>query len=112
MTYPQGSVVVGPARFRGGRRPYLVISNERRPFQGDEYTVAAVTTTARSAAVELTPAQFDRGRLARYPSYVNPWSLHVLQHERIEKRVGQLDSQTLNTAVDTAKTFLEPTTNA
>lgn len=107
MGYPQGSLVVGPARFRGGRRPFLVVSNERRPFHGEEYTVATVTTTGRSAAVELTASDLAAGKLARYPSFVNPWSLHVIQHERLEKRVAQLEVKTLQTVVDGIHRFVE-----
>jgi mRNA-degrading endonuclease toxin of MazEF toxin-antitoxin module len=106
MGYPQGSLVVGPAKFRGGRRPFLVVSNERRPFHGEEYTVATVTTTARSAAVELAAADLAAGQLARYPSFVNPWSLHVIKHERIDKRVAQLEEDTLRAVVDGIRRFV------
>ncbi|WP_254838953.1 type II toxin-antitoxin system PemK/MazF family toxin [Natronomonas marina] len=71
MAYAQGSVVLAPASFRGGRRPYLVVSNEDRPFFGEEYTVAVITTTVREAAVEVTAESFVEGRLDRYPSYRN-----------------------------------------
>lgn len=44
MAYAQGSVMLAPASFKGGLRPYLVLSNVDRPFFGEEYTVAVVTT--------------------------------------------------------------------
>jgi len=48
MAYAQGSVVLAPATFKSGVRPYLVVSNENRPFFGDRYTVAVITSTERS----------------------------------------------------------------
>jgi mRNA-degrading endonuclease toxin of MazEF toxin-antitoxin module len=108
MAYAQGSVVLAPASFRGGRRPYLVVSNADRPFFGEEYTVPVVTTTERKAAVELTAASFTEGRLDRYPSYVNPWSLHVFQHDAVDRRVGQLEESTLDAVADGIYEYVRP----
>lgn len=109
MGYTQGSIVVARAPFRGGRRPYLVVSNDRRPFQGEEYTVATVTTTARSAAIEIAAADLAEGQLARHPSYVNPWSLHVVQHDGIEKRIAHVGGDRLRDVTEAVRTFVEPT---
>lgn len=109
MAYAQGSVVLAPATIRGGRRPYLVVSNGERPFFGDDYTVAVVTTTERDAAIELTPETFVEGRLDRYPSYVNPWSLHTFQHEDIDRRVGQLTGTTVEAVAEAIHEFVRPT---
>ncbi len=108
MAYAQGSVVLEPASFRGGRRPYLVVSNSDRPFFGDEYTVAVITTTERDDAIELTRDSFSEGRLDRYPSYVNPWSLHVFPHDEITRRVGQLDAATVAEVVEGITEFVRP----
>jgi mRNA interferase MazF len=94
MAYAQGSVVLAPATFKSGVRPYLVVSNANRPFHGDRYTVAVITSTERSAAVELTADSLTEGELKTYPSCVSPWSLHVFPHEEITKRVAQIDDET------------------
>ena len=107
MAYAQGSVVLAQASFKSGLRPYLVVSNAERPFFGSEYTVAVVTTTAREAAVELTADSFSEGRLDRYPSYVNPWSLHVFQHADIDRRVGQLRERTVKAVADGIRRFVQ-----
>ena len=106
MAYAQGSVVLAPASFKGGLRPYLVVSNAERPFFGSEYIVAVITTTAREAAVELIADSFSEGRLDRYPSYVNPWSLHVFQHADVDRRVGQLREQTVKAVADGIQRFV------
>jgi len=95
MAYAQGSVVVAPATFKGGLRPYLVVSNRNRPFYGDRYTVAVITSTERSEAVELDSASLTAGELKTYPSYVSPWSLHVFPHHEIRKRVAQVEATTM-----------------
>lgn len=94
MAYAQGSVVLAPSTFKSGIRPYLVVSNANRPFHGDRYTVAVVTSTERDAAVAMTEEVLTEGRLKTYPSYVSPWSLHVFPHEEITKRVAQVDVAT------------------
>ena len=45
MAYAQGGVVLAPATFKSGIRPYLIVSNRNRPFFGDRYTVAVITST-------------------------------------------------------------------
>lgn len=108
MAYAQGSIVLAPASFKRGLRPYLVVSNDRRPFFGREYTVAVVTTSERDAAVEVTEDRLDAGRLKEYPSFVNPWSLHVFQHGDIERRVAQLDEDALEDVVRGIYEYVRP----
>ncbi len=97
MGYAQGSIVLAPATFKRGVRPYLIVSNRNRPFDGDRYTVAVITSTERQRAIELTAASLIEGELKTYPSYVSPWSLHVFPDQEIVKRVAQLDEKTLKT---------------
>ncbi|ERH12050.1 MAG: PemK-like protein [halophilic archaeon J07HB67] len=100
MAYAQGSVVLAPATFKTGVRPYLVVSNQNRPFFGDRYTVAVVTSTERETAVELTADSLTEGELKMYPSYLSPWSLHVFPHQEITKRVAQVDETTTSAVAD------------
>ncbi len=95
MAYAQGSVVIAPATFKQGHRPYVVVSNDDRPFHGDRYTVAVVTSTERSDAVPLTEGSLTEGELLTYPSYVSPWSLHVFPDREITKRVAQVSEETM-----------------
>lgn len=100
MAYAQGSVVLAPATFKSGVRPYLVVSNRNRPFFGDRYTVAVITSTERETAVELTADSLIEGELKTYPSYVSSWSLHVFPHQEITKRVAQTDNSTMTAVAD------------
>src|SRR6056297_70098 len=100
MAYAQGSIILAPATFKSGVRPYLIISNQNRPFFGDRYTVAVITSTERQTAVELTADSLTEGELKTYPSYVSPWSLHVFPHQEITKRVAQIDDSTRTLVAD------------
>jgi len=97
MAYAQGSIVLAPATFKHGVRPYLVVSNQNRPFYGDRYTVAVITSTERQRAIELTASSLTEGEFKTHPSYVSPWSLHVFPDQEIVKRVAQVDEETMRT---------------
>ena len=101
MAYAQGSVVLAPATFKRGVRPYLIVSNRNRPFYGDRYTVAVITSTERDSAIELTAASLTEGELKTYPSYVSPWSLHVFPDQELRKRVAQIDENTQKAVAET-----------
>jgi hypothetical protein len=108
MAYAQGSIVLAPASYKRGLRPYLIASNADRPFFGDEYTVAVITTRSRGAAIELREETLVEGRLKEYPSYVNPWSLHVFQHGDVDRRVAQVGHQTIVEVADEIYGYVRP----
>lgn len=72
MAYAQGSVVLAPATFKSGVRPYLIVSNRNRPLYADRYTVAVITSAGRETAIELRAESLIEGELKTYPSYVSP----------------------------------------
>lgn len=87
MTYGQGDVVVASDPFgHAPRRPYLVVSNESRPFHGEDYLVTGITTREREEAIPLT-GEFDSGSLDR-ESYVSPWTVLTIRHDHVSKRVA------------------------
>jgi mRNA interferase MazF len=101
MAYAQGSVILAPANFKSGLRPYLIVSNKNRPFYGDRYTVAVITSTGRETAVEIDAESLTAGELKTYPSYVSPWSLHVFPDQEIVKRVAQVNKGTMQSVAET-----------
>lgn len=105
VAYAQGSVVLAPATFKRGFRPYLIVSNANRPFFGDRYTVAVITSTERDPAVPLTAEALTEGQLKTYPSYVSPWSLHVFPDKEITKRVAQVDEGTMEAVSEGVQEF-------
>ena len=107
MAYRQGSVVLGPDLFKSGLRPFFIISNEDRPFRGESYTVAVMSTTPREEAVAIVPGEdIEAGRLNKR-SYINVWALHTIRDEDINRRVAQVDPSTAKRACQLAKRYIE-----
>lgn len=96
MAYSQGAIVVAEDPFgTNPNRPYLIMSNDQVPFHGQEHIAAVITTTARPAAVELTPDRLERGQLPR-TSYVSPWSVLTLKEWMITKQPAEATAATVN----------------
>ena len=107
MTYAQGSVVIADNPFAPGFRPFLVVSNSSRPYQGQEYTTAIITTTERDTAVRFDADDLTEGGINDYPSFVNPWSLHVLQHDDVDRRVAQAPDDVIRAVAAGIARFVE-----
>lgn len=112
MAFASGSVVLGPDVLKlfdpdravqrldaVGPRPFLVVSNEQRPFSPDEYTVMTITTTEREIAMPITDDVIVDGAL-NYESFLNPWTVTPLQSEYISRRVAQIDDEFVEQAWD------------
>ena len=90
MAYDYGSIVVISDPYKDGNRPVLVVSNDDRPYQGNQYTICIISRTQRDQAVELGASDLIEGQLHHHPSYANVWSLHEFDHPDIIKRIGQV----------------------
>ncbi|MFD1632421.1 type II toxin-antitoxin system PemK/MazF family toxin [Haloplanus ruber] len=107
MPYSQGAVVIAEDPFGNNpKRPYLILSNDRVPFHGQEYVAAVVTTTARSEAVDLTANRLERGRLPR-KSFVSPWSILTLKEWMITKQPAQATDATVDAVRQALDTYLQ-----
>jgi mRNA-degrading endonuclease toxin of MazEF toxin-antitoxin module len=108
MAYPQGSIVLVENPYADGLRPVLVASNSDRPFQGKQYTFAIISTTEREEAVRLDSADITEGSLNVHPSFVNPWSVHEVEHAAINRRVAQTADDVVERVADGIERFHEP----
>ena len=107
MVYSQGAIVLAEDPFGNNpKRPYLIISNDRVPFHGQEYIAAVITTTARSEATELTANRFERGQLPR-TSYVSPWSVLTLKDWMITKQPAEATDETVTQVRQELGTYIE-----
>lgn len=107
MSYGQGDVVVAADPFgHAPRRPYLVVSNQTRPFQGEEYLVAGITTTDRGDAVPLA-GEFDDGGLQR-ESYVAPWTVLTIRNDHVSKRVAVASERVVAETASSIAGYVEP----
>ena len=107
MAYRQGSIVIADNPFAPGFRPFLIASNSSRPYQGEEYTTAIVTTTERDTAVRLEADDLLEGAINAFPSFVNPWSLHVLGHDEIDRRAAQVSDDVIRAVATRIARYVE-----
>ena len=107
MKVDQGDVILGPD-FIGGnnRRPFLVISNDEHPFNNEECLVVLITTTERDEAVPLPEEKFESGKLPK-ESYSSPWTITTLKTNVIEKKIGELNSQTVEEIADKVTEYIQ-----
>ena len=107
MSYGQGDVVVASDPFgHTPHRPYLVVSNDARPFQGEDYLVAGITTTAREPAIPLAD-EFEVGGLDR-ESYVSPWTLVTIRDSHVSKRVALASERIVAETARAVTRYVEP----
>lgn len=106
MSYPQGAVVIAPDPFgTGSERPYLLPSDDRHPFHGQEYIAAVVTTTERENAIPLEEDSFEEGSLPRQ-SYVSPWNPVTLKAFQIDKHVATVPETVVDDVVAELNTYV------
>jgi len=104
MPYPRSGVVIAHDPFgAGSNRPYLLLSDDRHPFHGQEYIAA--TTTDRENAIALDADSFEEGSLPRR-SYVSPWNPVTLKRYQIDKHVATLSEAVVDDVVAELNTYI------
>ena len=107
MSYGQDDVVVAADPFgHTPRRPYLVVSNDARPFQGEDYLVAGITTTEREDGIALVD-ESDAGGLDR-ESFVSPWTVLTIRNDHVSKRVAVASTRVVEEAARSIARYVEP----
>jgi len=107
MNARRGDVVLGPD-FIGGnsKRPFIVINNQKHPFNSEECLVVLVTTTERSEAIPLPDKKFSQGNLPK-ESYASPWTITTIKTDVIEERIGTLKENTVENIVDQLNAYIK-----
>jgi mRNA-degrading endonuclease toxin of MazEF toxin-antitoxin module len=107
MVYTQGAIVIAEDPFGDtSKRPYLILSNDQVPFHGEEYIAAVITSTDRTAAIELTADRIERGLLPRQ-SYVSPWSILTLKDRMVTKQPAEATEGTVEQTRTQLNTYLQ-----
>ena len=107
LPYSRGDVVWGPEPFKSvvRPRPWVVLSNEKHPFHGEEYLAATLTTTERKEVIEIREEHWIKGDTPK-KSYVAPWVIITLKHEDIQEKIGKLKPDLLEEVVEDLKSFI------
>jgi mRNA-degrading endonuclease toxin of MazEF toxin-antitoxin module len=87
-------------------RPWVVVNNERHPFDREQYVVMALTTrTWYDERIPLTDAD-SRHRQAPWDSSIVPHAVTTLAPSLMTDYVCRIRKEPLDTAVDTLLTYL------
>ena len=106
MSYRQSGIVSAHDPFgSGSKRPYLLLSDDRHPFHGQEYIAAVVTTTDRENAIPLEVGSFEEGSLP-CRSYVSPWNPVTLKNFQIDKQVAIISGTIVDDVVAELNTYI------
>jgi mRNA interferase MazF len=91
MTHPRGAIVTADDPFgRTPRRPYLIVSDDRHPFAGEQYLAIGITTSNYEEAISIA-GRLTKGELTREAdSQAAPWAVVSLKTTNITKQVAQI----------------------
>ncbi|MDG5817418.1 type II toxin-antitoxin system PemK/MazF family toxin [Natronococcus sp. A-GB7] len=107
-------VCYGADPFKGDdyARPWLIISNEQHPFQGEQYVVLALTTrTWHDGFVRISEDEWIEGGTPK-PSSIVPWSVETIERGDIEFRQGRIESSLVDGTVAELTDYLRSETVA
>ena len=108
MTFERGDMVYSADQFKGNdySRPWLIVSNNTHPFQGDQYVVLAPTSkTWHDGSVPIDDDTWIDGG-APNRSSVLPWSVETIKPSDIEHRQGTIEASLVDEAVSRFMTFV------
>lgn len=86
-------------------RPLVVLSNDTHPFHGEQW-IAAVSTTARPRALEITDDNWAHGTLPQQ-SYAYPWAVVSPRIEYINYVVGSVTDVFVTELVAAVSGYIE-----
>jgi mRNA-degrading endonuclease toxin of MazEF toxin-antitoxin module len=96
----RGEVWWGPAPFKSSAaRPWLVISDERRPFSHAECIALAMTTQEYTEGIAVLDEAWIEGR-ADVQSYISPWFVTTIKLREFHDQQGPLTPDLVTQAVE------------
>lgn len=111
--YQRADVIAHPAPFKNRKtdRYFVVLSDPAHPFHGEEYLVVALTSTERSAAIELGD---DDWRFGGPPgdSFASPWYVLTVKHADISGAQGSLTDPAVDDIAAASASYLGMKTGA
>jgi mRNA-degrading endonuclease toxin of MazEF toxin-antitoxin module len=115
--FQDGDIIWGPDAYpandpflRGqGLRPWLVLSTDAFPRQGEDYLCCALTSnTARSEhLVPIEEPDWEK-RGALKPSQVDPQTLMTMKHEWVARYTGRVAHRPLARAKKMVQAYIGP----
>ena len=108
MAYDRGEVWWGPAPFKASAsRPWLIVTDDRRPFAHTECTVLALTTQEYVEGIRVPDDAWIEGG-ADVQSYISPWFATTHKHRDLGDKQGRLDAVVVTKAADALHEYMTP----
>ncbi|EMA52847.1 hypothetical protein [Halococcus thailandensis] len=79
-------------------RPFVVLNDDTHPFADEQWIAAAVSTTPRPHALEITEENWTHGTLPQQ-SHAYPWAIVSPRIETIDYVVGSVTNGFVNELV-------------
>lgn len=109
MRPERGDVVRSQDPFKRGtekQRPWLIVSNEHHPFDGEQYLAVAISTKQYDDSLELRPAVWEVGGVPR-ESFVSPWAVHSPRSEDLIAWQGRVTDEFIEHVIDALWAYLD-----
>lgn len=105
--FQRADVVKHPAPFKNppNYRYFVVLSDDKHPFHGEEYGVAALTSQDRPEAIELDDSDWRFGAPAG-DSYASPWYVFTIKHADITNPQGSVTDHAADRIAKAAASYL------
>lgn len=87
-------------------RPLIVLSNDTHPFHGEQWIAAAVSTTPRPQALEITDESWAHGTLPQR-SHAYPWAVISPRIEHIDYVIGSVTDTFVAEVVTEVSRYIE-----
>jgi mRNA-degrading endonuclease toxin of MazEF toxin-antitoxin module len=92
MDLQRGDVVRSVDPFKLGtdrQRPWLLLSNDRHPFDGEQYVAVAISTKSYEHSLSMPADVWEVGGVPEQSS-VSPWAVHSPRDEDIHAWQGRV----------------------
>jgi len=110
MAFTQGTVIIARDPYESaesGRRPFVILNNNRHPYHGKQYVAVALSTKNRDGSVPVPERGWERGAPERQ-SYAQPWSVCSVPAGDVAATVGRLNDDLFKDVFDAALTYIVP----
>ena len=105
----RGDVVRSADPFKRGtdrQRPWLILSDESHPFDGEQYIAVAVSTKEYDDSIPISGDCWTVGGVPR-DSFVAPWAVHSPRREDFVAWQGSLNDTFVQRVVAGVESYLE-----
>ncbi|OLZ39521.1 hypothetical protein A6E15_00320 [Natrinema saccharevitans] len=108
MEPERGDVVRSHDPFKLGtekQRPWLIVSNETHPFDGEQFLAVAVSTKQYDRSLPLRSDVWEVGGVP-CESFVSPWAVHSPRREDLIAWQGRVTESFIERVIDELKRYL------